>query len=113
MTYCAAVSSLGGIFCVGQIVCEALGSWRLNKGTAAPDFCDLRAAFPDDTADDLVGDGHLVGLVGVCPAAASASCWRTIFIQKCHFYSDAPAPVYFGKVKVCLGWKSWVSAVCQ
>ena len=78
MTYCAAVSSLGGIFCVGQIVCEALGRGVLNKQTA-PDFRDFWAAFSDDTPDDLVGDGHLVGLVGVCPPPPSSACWKIIF----------------------------------
>jgi hypothetical protein len=29
-----------------------------------PDFGDLGARLADDAADELVGDGHLVGLVG-------------------------------------------------
>ena len=42
---------------------------------AAPDLSNLGAALADDAPDDLVGDGHLMGLVGVGPATPSSTCW--------------------------------------
>ena len=40
----------------------------------APDLSNLGAALADDAPDDLVGDGHLVGLMCVRTATTTSTC---------------------------------------
>ena len=72
------VSSLGGIFCVSQIICEVFGLGLKKEGLAclggAPDLSNLGAALADDAPDDLVGDGHLVGLMCVRTTTTASTC---------------------------------------
>ena len=64
-----------------------------------PDFGDLGAAFADDTANDLVGDGHLVGLVGVGTTATSSAGWNKKVLPKKSAHCILRV---FAKVRVCL-----------
>ena len=63
-----------------------------DQSTGLPDFRNLGAALADDAADDLVGHGHLVGLVGgghLGPAAAPRQGCQRYENGKIYYYSHA------------------------